>query len=273
MRTFFEAIDRHTPQAAALKKHLTAVGIHDWNDLTKVNIEDLKDYLSDNVAPSSERTYLASIKAVMTRYEDEVAIPCRDFRTVLRSKNDKPVKTYLDVKELEMLEAVPVKSAIEQFVKDEFLIGAYTGMRISDIKAVTIENIEDNILSYVSIKTGIHASLPCKKAVFERIQRVRSEEVALSLTSYNKAIRRLCQRAGINKKVKVRKGGRDLVGEKWEFISSHSARISFATIMANFNVPLLQISAMCGHTNTQMTERYIVNKKINLPASAQTFFK
>lgn len=273
MRTFYEAIERHASQPTTLIHHLDRCGIREWNDLTKLNLEDFKDYLCEEVAPSSAKTYMACIKAIISRYEEDVQIPCKDFKSVLRSKNDKPVKTYLDVKELEMLENVPVKSAIERFVKDEFLIGAYTGMRISDIKLVTLENIENGILSYVSIKTGVHASIPCKPSVAERIERVRDEEVAVSLTSYNKAIRRLCKRAGIDKLVKVRKGGVDMVGEKWKFISSHSARISFATIMANFNVPLLQISAMCGHTDTQMTERYVVSKTINLPTSAQTFFK
>jgi integrase len=47
---------------------------------------------------------------------------------------------------------------------------------------------------------------------------------------------------------------------KWEKISTHTARRSFATNMYNMNVPSLTIMAITGHTTEKSFLRYI---KIN----------
>ena len=270
--TLSAAISRHAgKQAPALLKHLDAAGITDWQDLTKSHLFDFRDALIDEVATSSARTYLAVLKAVLSRFEDEVNF-CREYREIFHVKNEKPVKTYLTVAELKRLEGVEVRSGIELQVKYQFLIGAYTGMRISDIRAVTEENVRDGQLSYVSKKTAVHAVVPCSERVQGYIKWVQTNEQDITLAGYNTAIRRLCQRAGITARVKVYKAGASLAGEKWQFVSSHTARISFCTNLADLHVPLLDISRMAGHTSTSMTERYVVNTKINLPQAALKYF-
>lgn len=274
MKTFLQAIqDNAGTQAAALTKHLTTKGLNDWNDLTKVNLCDFRDYLTKAVATSSAKTYLAVLKTVIGRYEDEGLIPCNQFRTILTAKNDKPVKTYLTTDELHQLEQVDIKSLAERYVLYCFLVGAYTGMRISDTLAATKENIQNNRLSYVSIKTGVHATIPCSERVKEYLEYLNDHRMEISQMGYNKAIRRLCQRAGITERVKVRRGGKDAVKEKWECISSHSARISFCTNLAGLDVPMTDLKQMAGHTNIQMTERYIVNTEINLSERALKYFE
>lgn len=271
--TLYDALTRTAgAQAPALKKHLAEAGINDWHELTKSRLYDFRDGLLSSVAASSARTYLAVFKGVLTRYEDEEGF-CREFREILRAKGEKPVKTYLTPGELRRLEGVRTDGGTERQVLYQFLIGAYTGMRISDIRAVEGENVEGDALGYVSQKTGIHAVVPCGERVKGYIKWVLDNEAPISLPGYNNAIRRLCKRAGITDRVKVHKAGRDLTGEKWEFVSSHTARISFCTNLAALGVPLLDISRMAGHSSTGMTERYIVNTKIDLPAAAQKYFE
>lgn len=273
MKTLSQAINRKgTGVEQALAKSLSEAGINDWSDLTRSRLEDFKDILAEKVALSSERTYLAVLKAVMARYEDEVEIPCREFRDILKCRNDKPMKTYLTVAELGRLEQVAVKSGVEQYVLDEFIIGAYTGMRISDTKETTLENIQDGCLRYVSKKTGVHATVPLKKGLEERIRRAVANEDSVSLVAYNLAIRRLCKRAGINERVKVRKAGKEITGEKWQFVSSHTARISFCSNMSRLGVSLVDIARMAGHTSTTMTERYIATRDVKLPETAMGYF-
>ena len=165
-----------------------------------------------------------------------------------------------------------VKNELERQVVYQFLIGAYTGMRISDIRVVTEENVVDGSLSYVSQKTAVHAVVPCSERVLGYITWVQQHEQDITLPGYNKAIRRLCKRAGITTRVKVYKAGETLTGEKHEFVSSHTARISFCTNLAKLHVPILDISRMAGHTSTAMTERYIVDTNVELPAAAQKYF-
>lgn len=273
MKTLMEAVAAHAGgQAKALVKHLNDCGLNDWADLTRAGLNDLRDYMAERLAASSARTYLAVLKCILSRYEDETGI-CRDFRTILRVRNEKPVKTFLGVKELERLKAVPVRSEAERLVLDEFMIGAYTGMRISDVVNVSEENMAEGYLGYVSEKTGVHAVVPCSLEVAERIRRVRANDLRMSLAGYNKVIRRLCRRAGITERVKVYRAGETVTGEKWEFVSSHTARISFCTNLSLLGVPLLDVSRMAGHTSTGMTERYVVPTRARVSERAMKYFR
>ena len=258
-------------QAPALIKHLTSSGITKWQDLTKSRLFSFRDDLLEEVAPTSARTYFAVFKGVLARYEDDVDF-CPDYRDILRAKNEKPVKTYLTINELKRMEGVTTESTLERQVLYQFLIGAYTGMRISDIRNVTEENVTGGQLSYVSKKTSVHAVVPCSDRVKGYILWVQQNEQEVSLAGYNKIVRRLCRKAGIADKVKVYRAGATCTGPKWQFVSSHTARISFCTNLAELHVPLLDIARLAGHQNTSTTERYVVNTKVNLPITAMKYF-
>lgn len=273
MRTLQEAIQAHAKGAApALTRYLNECGLNDWQDLTKANLNDFRDHVTERVAQSTARTYFAVFKAILKRYEDDVDF-CKDYANILKAKIEKPVKTFLSMKDLERLERVEVNNQNEQYVLDEFLIGAYTGMRISDAREISMENMSDGCISYTSIKTGVHAVVPMKVGIAERIERVQANECDMPLMTYNRILRRLCQRAGITERVKVFKAGEHGKGEKWEFVSSHTARVSFCTNLANLGVPLVEIMSMAGHTSTQMTERYLVRSSANVNNKALKYFQ
>lgn len=271
--TLIEAIrTKGGQQGASLEKHLLATGLNDWNDLTRLHLNDLREHLETTVARSSAHTYLAVFKAILDQFSEEVDIPCRNYREVLRTKNERPHKTFLTKEELERLEGVRTKNDTERYVLDEFLIGAYTGMRVSDTNEVSIENIQDGHLTYVSLKTGVRATIPVNERMVERIERVRGTHLEMYLATYNTILRRLAERAGISEMTKVVKAGKHLCKPKHELISSHTARISFCTNLARLKVPLLDISRLAGHTSTTMTERYIVPTTIDLSESAMAYF-
>lgn len=273
MRTLHEAIQAKAGQhAPALTRYLNECGLNEWSDLTKANLNEFRDHVTERVAQSSARTYFAVFKAILKRYEDDVDF-CKDYASILKASAKKPLKTFLTMKELERLERVAIKSPQEQLVLDEFLIGAFTGMRISDARMITEENMSNGSISYVSIKTGIHAVVPMKEGIAERIRRIQANECEISLMGYNKAIRRLCKRAGITERVTVYKAGETLKGEKWEFVSSHSGRISFATNLSILGVPLLDIQRLMGHSNPNQTIRYIVPTQVELSNKALKFFQ
>jgi integrase len=273
MRTLHQAIQAHAKGAApALMKYLNECGLNDWEDLTKVGLNDFRDYVTERVASSSAKTYFAVFKAILKRYEDDVNF-CKDYKEILKANGKRPLKTFLTLKELERLERVEVKSDQEQLVLDEFLIGAFTGMRISDARVVTEENMMNGSISYVSIKTGIHAVVPMKEGIAERIRRVQTNECTISTMGFNKAIRRLAQRAGITERVTVYKAGETLKGEKWQFLSSHAGRISFATNLSLLGVPLMDIKQLMGHSDVSMTIRYIVPTQVELSNKALKYFQ
>lgn len=271
--TLIAAIRSHAGATApALVKYLNESGLNDWQDLTKSNLNAFRDVVTSQVALSTARTYFAVLKSVLKRYEDD-ALPCKDYREILTARNVKAVKTYLTTEELERLERVDIITPGELYVLDVFLIGAYTGMRLSDALCVSQENMMNGHVSYISQKTGIHAFIPLRSGVSERIERVQRFSKKISVAGYNKALRRLCRRAGITDRVTVYKAGKTEKGEKWEFISSHSARISFASNLSSMGVPLIDIAKLMGHASVSMTERYIVTTEARLNEAAMEFFK
>lgn len=273
METMYELIERVNPaQSRAIIKHLKAVGIDSFETLTKGKLMELRDHLREMLAPSSAKTIAASFAAFLHRYEDGV-IPCKGFAEILSIRGERCQKTYLTPEEIKRLEQVEVRSLTEQVVLDEFLIGCKTGARISDIRHLTAENIQDGLLTYTSQKTGITASVPCSARTLERVERVKANGCDMFLSTYNDTIRRLCRRAGINAPVKVHKGGKDMAGEKWQFISSHSARISTCTNLANMGVPMQDIAHIAGHTDIGMTFRYVVRTAPKLNDKALKLFE
>ena len=259
-------------QAQSITKHLKSCGIRDWGSLSKEGLYRIRDEFKATCAPASAKTYMAVLKSFLVRHEDEHPEICREYRDILKIKADKPMKTWLDKEELARLEKVETTNDLEALVKARFLIGAYTGMRISDATDVTESNERGGMLTYVSLKTGIKATVPCTKKVKELIAFVRANDREMTLMYYNGKIRDLCRRAGIDTIVKTHHGGKTYEGPKWKFISSHTARISFATNLANLGVPLIELAGMMGHSSVQMTERYIAGKTIELSPKAMTYF-
>ena len=275
MRTLYESIDKaasNKGQAASVKKHLAAVGIAEWGDLTRANLYDLRDHLTDTVAPNTAKTVLASLKAILRRYEEDVELP-RGWETIVTARGEKPQKTYLTRKEIEQFAAVETRGEVERYVKACFLVSCWTGMRVSDARRITEENIKDGTLSYVSEKTGVLSVIPAKPGLWELIQVVKEREGDMYLATYNDALRRLAKRAGIREKVKIHKAGRTETVEKWEALSSHSGRVSIATCLADAGVSLIDTCRVLGHTSTSMTERYVVKTRPELSSKAMRFFE
>lgn len=273
-KTLIEAVAANAKkQAPAIIKHLQLSGINDWKDLTKANLYDFRDMVTSCVSSSSARTYFATFKAILDRYSEESGIPCQDYRKILTAKEQRPVKTFLNMADLFLLEGVQPKGLLEEFVLNEFLVSAYTGMRISDVMAISLENVTGEFLSYVSMKTKVHAMVPMRPGLDRRIKWLQENALNISLAGYNNAIRRMCQRAGIDETVKVFKAGKEMEGPKWKFVSSHTGRISFCTCLASLGAGLQEIRRMAGHTTTAMTERYIVPSGIEISEKAMAFFR
>ena len=64
-----------------------------------------------------------------------------------------------------------------------------------------------------------------------------------------------------------------MAGFRCEKFSRNTARISFVSNLASLGAPVLEIKQMAGHTNTQMTERYIANGAIKISDAAKAYFR
>lgn len=240
-----------------------------WANITKVRLQKFVDYMAERLSPNSVNQYATKLKAVLNLYSDEVLLP-RGFAKVLTPRKCASTAVYLTEEELQRLTAYKTKNQREEYVRDLFIICAYVGCRHSDGVNLTESNICGDTLQYVSVKTKIHAVVPLKPIVREYI--LNRPQIEVDDTTYNRIIRNICRKCGITDKVKVFKAGKEMEGEKWEYVSSHTARRSCASNLYLKGLDLYTISRFLGHSSADMTAKYICCGIRELPQEAKEYF-
>lgn len=275
MKTLQEALDSFRNNGGAgdsLRKHLTAAGISVWDDFSRESLYDFRDEVTGSVSANTARTTFLNAKALINRYRGVISNLPDDWSSILSVKAQKVMRTYLTPEELKKIEGVACRSMKERVVYAESLLEAYTGARVSDIMGFTYENIQDGYLTYVSKKTKVQASIPVSKKILTWIEFVQANKNhEPSLRGRCDIIRSLCRRAGIDSPVTVFTAGETKKGPKWQFVTSHTFRVSFVTNLQQSGMDLVSISRLSGHKNVAMTERYCAPAKPKLTWAAQQF--
>jgi site-specific recombinase XerD len=149
--------------------------------------------------------------------------------------------------------------------RDWLIISCYTGQRISDFMTFNsdmFELIEDiQCIAFVQQKTSKNVLLPLHPAIQTIITKYEGRfPPKISFNTYNKKIKEIVKLAGIIKLVKARKRKGFRVCEsyipKWEVVSSHIGRRSFAS---NFygKIPTALLMETTGHSSEQMFHHYV----------------
>lgn len=225
-----------------------------WENITKVRLQRFVDYMGERLSPNSVNQYATKLKAVLNLYSDEISLP-RGFAKVLTPRKCASTAIYLTEEELQRLIDYTPRNIREEYVRDIFIICSYGGMRHSDAINLNESNFVGDSLQYVSVKTKIHTVVPLKPIVREYI--LNRPQVEIDDTTYNKIIRRICKKCGITDAIKVFKAGEEKEGEKWEFVSSHTARRTCATLLYLRGADLYTISKILGHSDVKTTQNYI----------------
>lgn len=225
-----------------------------WENLTKVRLQRFIDYMGERIAPNSVHQYCTKLKAVLNLYSEEVELP-RDYAKVLTPKKCASTAVYLTEEELQKLIDYSPKNEKEEYVRDIFIICSFGGMRHSDAIRLNESNIIGDTLQYVSVKTKTPTIVPLKPIVRDYI--LNRPDVTIGDKAFNDTIRRICQKCGINDRVKVFKAGEESEGEKWEYVGSHTARRTCGTLLYLRGVDLYTISKILGHNDIKTTQGYI----------------
>jgi len=265
--TLIEAIRRGYPNnSAGIEKYFALYGnIPNVEDITRKDMVRLQDILLNNLSNNSARTYLAIIKSVLSKYGDGTNFSLPNVR------GERSVSIFLNKDELRRIDEVERLTDIQNYVRQQFLICAYTACRIGDGERLNEFKLNNGCLSYVSQKTKIMAQIPISEKTAAMVRFCLNNHRDMTRAQYNEAIKAVCRKAKISTPVKVFKGGVEREGQKWEFVSSHTARRSFATNLYLSGVDLVHIARMMGHTDTKTTERYICQVEIELNDTARKF--
>lgn len=192
----------------------------------------------------------------------------KGVRTQIRLMDIKKEKQYRDIvtlseKEILKIEMTVVPQELQQ-AKDWLLISCYTGQRFSDFmkfsKNQLMEINNNTCISFIQKKTGKQIILPLHPIVLQIIQRNGGFPKSMRLDDYNHSIKIIAKISGIKEEINFYKRAsyrmKKISQEKWEAISSHIGRRSFAT---NFygKIPTSLLMEATGHSTETMFKRYV----------------
>ncbi len=147
-------------------------------------------------------------------------------------------------------------------VKDLFLIGCWTGCRFSDIAQITPESISEGLIHLKQYKTGKKVIIPLHPVVTAILNKYKGRlPEAISNQKFNKALKDIAEAAKINEMTHkaITKGGVRVstAYKKYDLVTTHTARRSFATNLYKSGFPSLSIMAITGHTTETSFLKYI----------------
>lgn len=145
-------------------------------------------------------------------------------------------------------------------VRDRFLIGAFTALRISDYNRLADYHFEGKFLKIFTLKTKNPIVVPVHPIVQDIINK-GGLDYKISEQKINKHIKEICCLAGITEKVTTSRthSGQTIetTVKKYELITSHTARRSAATNMFKAGIPSIRIMKITGHKTEKSFMKYI----------------
>lgn len=256
------------PQVVAYVAEALDVEVPRWEHFTKVNLIEVRNFICNKVSPNSAKTYCSNLSATLNDFKEEGLIPCTNVCDPLNVKKVPSQHTFLTVDEIELIHNYIPQTETERTIKRWFMVECYTGARTSDARLLTEQNIKGDKIAYISGKTKIEAIVPIHKNLAQYLAIPEGEKDNHNRAVVNRTLKSICKRLGIAKEITLYKAGKSQTKPKWHFIGSHTARRSFATNLALAGEKIAVISAYMGHTNIEMTSKYIVIDTENVEVSS-----
>ena len=254
---YFEAI-KETKNASDTAWRNTLVKLKDFTGgslsfkgVSESWLESFKEYLLEDLAQITARTYYKKVTAALNKATKEKIIPYNPADHVDHIPKVETERTFLTEEEIRKLANASCKR-IEKHpdIGRAFLFACYTGLRISDIRALKWEQLKNGRLHFRQQKTNGREYLPlsnqAKKLLGE--QGTADEDVFSlpSLATIERTLKDWTEAAEIDKHV-----------------TFHVSRHTFATLALTHGVDIYTVSKLLGHKDIQTTQIYarIIDKK------------
>lgn len=261
----------------------------DFQDIDLDFFYDFQKYLYSppvSYAQNTAQKIVKTIKTILNEATDRginknLAYQSRRF-SITQRKSD---SIYLNIDELLKIYRLNLSySPRLDNVRDLFLIGANTGLRFSDFTNIKPENITTvdgvEVIKITTQKTGEPVTVPIHPMVKAILDKYNGEiPKPLSNQKMNDYLKEVAQLAELNETVILTKdrGGKLFTRQyrKWELVTTHTARRSFATNAFKAKVPPISIMLITGHrTETAFLDYIKISKDENaVILSEDAFFK
>lgn len=228
------------------------------------DIESLVSYLqeSSNHAKNTIADLIKTVKTVLKWAKEEGMANEMEMPKLQVSWEDVP-NVYLNEVELQHLFQMDLSQSPKlDRVRDLFLIGCWTGLRFSDFTNLKPENISGNTAKIRTQKTGQIVTIPIHPVVKSILEKYSGEiPPAISNQKMNDYLKDLCKLALFEDRSieSITRGGKkeSSFKPKWEMVSTHTARRSFATNQYKAGFPSILLMKITGHQTEKAFLKYI----------------
>lgn len=203
-------------------------------------------------------THVKALKAVMSEGLKRKLHNNNDFQNFAAPQED-IININLTETEVARLQGCKLKGQAEQ-VRDIFVLGCYVAQRHSDYSRISYKDIKGNCLEVLQQKTGHRIQIPLHPIAKAILDKYNGELPKVPQSIFNKTIKDIAQLAKIREKVLIRetKGGKstERYVEKWELISSHTARKTGVTNALRAGVPIEDCMYLAGIKSESVFRKY-----------------
>ena len=238
----------------------------------RVNLDFYNDFLEyltkeKGFSPNTIGKHIANIKLFLNEATE------RGFNTKFDFKSKRFKTTSETVESIYLSEEELLKIYKHDFsnhkklehTRDLFIIGCFTGLRFSDFSQLKIENIADGQIKVKTQKTGEMVVIPIHWTVKEILRKYAHTAKGLPQPYSNQKMNEYLKDVGEKVKINERifrthtKGGLKVqtTCSKFDLITTHTARRSFATNLFLSGFPAISIMKITGHRTEKSFMKYI----------------
>jgi integrase len=253
-----------------LKGYVAKHGFVNYDNIDFHFLDGFKNYMfsePQRLSPNYALKVLQNIKMFLTEakdygYHNNTIYQNRKFTI----KKENVTHVYLNSEELELLWELDLTddSRLER-VRDLFIVGCFTGLRFSDFNKLKPSNFKEiegkSMIEVITKKTKQKVVIPIHPKVKQVIEKYDGNLPTISNQKLNDYIKEVCEMAGIHESISSIKtqgyNREELTRMKFEMVSSHTARRSFASNAYKAGVPSLAIRSITGHKSESSFLNYI----------------
>lgn len=217
--------------------------------LAEINREFYQKFIDhllneQNLSVNSARLYAVLLKARLhNAYIDGMIPNMPDLRGIAPKKESTDVD-FLTLEELTAMVStdIPKKFKKTEQIKNPFLFCCFTGLRLSDVKALKWENIENGIIVLRMKKTREIVRIPISENAKKFLPEAKENGHVFNIGPLNSMNR------GLKAWAKAAKIKKDL--------HFHMSRHTFGTLTLEHGADIYTVSKLLGHRNIETTQIY-----------------
>ena len=246
LHEFFNDEKEYSPNTKGKMIKMLKCIMHDFIDLEFENIYKSKKAGIETVLSEGDVLYIE-------KQLDKIIKP-----------NSKPINIALDPIELQSIFKLELtnKPHLDR-ARDIFLTGCYTGLRHSDYSRIKPEHLNKQFIQIIPIKTKDTVNIPLRPELSKILIKWDYTIPEMTSQELGRYIKEIGQMAGITSKVEVIeiKGNRKEINtkSKYQMITTHTARRSFATNMYYDGMNPIDIMKITGQKKLETFQKYIVH--------------